>query len=135
MTAQAQAARVLIVEDNDAHACLAVKVLESAGYACAHAGSAERALELISAGPPDLVLMDLMLPGMSGIDAIGRLRAARETRGLRIIAVTSYRSELPGKECSWTGADAYIAKPYHYADLIELAQEVLGRGSREGKSG
>lgn len=127
MTQQAQAARVLVVEDNDAHAQLAVKILEGAGYACARAASAERALAMIAAGTPDLVLMDLILPGMSGLEAIGRLRADRAARLLRIIAVTSYRSDFPAKDCSLTGADAYIAKPYHYAQLIDLVHEVLRR--------
>lgn len=127
MTAQTQAVRVLIVEDNEAHARLAVKVLESAGYACTHAASAEQALELVAAAAPDLVLMDLMLPGMSGLQAIGRLRAAEATRALRIIAVTSYRSEFPEEDFLRSGADGHIAKPYHYANLIELARAVLAR--------
>lgn len=127
--------RVLVVEDNEAHAQLAVKILESAGYTCTRAGSAEQALELIAAGAPDLVLMDLMLPGMSGLEAIGRLRAEAATRALRIIAVTSYRSGFPAKDCSLTGADGYIAKPYHYAHLIDLAHEVLRRPGNRAEPG
>ena len=131
MTAHAQAMRVLIVEDNDAQAWLALKVLESAGYTCAHAASAEQALELIAASAPDLVLMDLMLPGMNGLEAIGRLRSAETTCALRIITVTSYPSEFPEEDFSRSGADGYIAKPYHYADLIDLVRAVLARARRE----
>ena len=135
MSGQARALRVLVVEGNDAHAQLAVRVLESAGYACARATNAERALELIAASAPDLVLMDLILPGISGLEAIGRLRAAEATRSVRIIAVTSYRSDFPARDCSLTGADGYIAKPYHYADLIDLAHEVLQRPREKSGGG
>lgn len=130
MTAQPQAAHVLIVEDNDAHARLAAKVLESAGYTCAHAASAEQALQLIAAGAPDLVLMDLMLPGMSGLEAIAKLRAENATRAPRIIAVTSHRHGFLEADVSRAGADGLIAKPYHYAHLIELARAVLARSRR-----
>lgn len=118
---------VLIVEDNDAHARLAQKVMQTAGYRCERAASAEEALKMIAAAPPDLVLMDIMLSGMTGLEAIARLRADEATRALPVIAVTSHRAEFPAEEAMRAGADAFIAKPYHYADLIELGRNLLAR--------
>lgn len=118
---------VLIVDDNAAHARIAQQVLELAGYTCACADTGEEAIERIAAAPPDLVLMDLFLPGMSGLEAARQLKATPATAAIPIIAITSHRQAFSVDEATRAGVEAYIAKPFHYADLIELAGKLLAR--------
>jgi CheY-like chemotaxis protein len=116
---------VLVVDDNNTDAWIARRKLEHAGFACLHAETAEQAFELIAAARPDLVVMDLGLPGMDGIEAIRRLRATEVTRSLPVIAITSFRADFPEKEAKRFGADAYIEKPNAYRTLVDAVRELL----------
>ncbi|HEX2825521.1 MAG TPA: phosphate regulon transcriptional regulator PhoB [Burkholderiales bacterium] len=120
-------ATILVVEDEpDIQELIAYNV-EKAGHVAQRAGSAEQALELIRDALPHLVLIDWMLPGMSGIDLAKALRGNRRTEGIPLIMVTARGAEqdkLAGLE---TGADDYMTKPFSPAELNARIKAVLRR--------
>jgi len=120
-------ATILVVEDEpDIQELIAYNV-EKAGHVVQRAGSAEQALEIIREALPHLVLIDWMLPGMSGIDLAKWLRGNRRTEGIPLIMVTARGAEqdkLAGLE---TGADDYMTKPFSPAELNARIKAVLRR--------
>jgi CheY-like chemotaxis protein len=116
--------RVLIVEDNAAHMQLAAYLLQLGGYEVLQASDAETGIALAAKEHPDLILMDVRLPGMDGVAAIQALKASRETFAIRIIAMTSYRGDYQGSVRA-SGADAFIEKPFHYDHLLGIVKTVL----------
>ena len=120
-------ATILVVEDEpDIQELIAYNV-EKAGHVAQRAGSAEQALEMIRDALPHLVLIDWMLPGMSGIDLAKWLRGNRRTEGIPLIMVTARGAEqdkLAGLE---TGADDYMTKPFSPAELNARIKAVLRR--------
>lgn len=121
--------RVLIVEDHPSHMELAAYILERGGYEVLQATSAEDGIALARSERPALILMDLRLPGMDGLEAIRVLRSDPETRDIKIIAVTSYRDEYGEQPLRIAGADALIRKPYHYDHFLGTLKDVLGETS------
>jgi len=120
-------ATILVVEDEPAIQELIACNLELAGYLPLKAPTAERALELIRETLPDLVLVDWMLPGVSGIELARRLRDDRRTRAVPIIMLTARaeeRDKLAGLE---TGADDYVTKPFSPRELMARIKAVLRR--------
>jgi two-component system, OmpR family, phosphate regulon response regulator PhoB len=120
-------ATILVVEDEpDIQELIAYNV-EKAGHVAQRAGSAEQALDMIREALPHLVLIDWMLPGMSGIDLAKALRGNRRTEGIPLIMVTARGAEqdkLAGLE---TGADDYMTKPFSPAELNARIKAVLRR--------
>jgi two-component system phosphate regulon response regulator PhoB len=120
-------ATILIVEDEpDIQELIAYNV-EKAGHEAQRAGSAEQALEMVRAALPHLILIDWMLPGMSGIELAKSLRSNRRTEGIPLIMVTARGAEhdkLAGLE---TGADDYMTKPFSPAELNARIKAVLRR--------
>ena len=121
--------RVLIVEDHPSHMELAAYMLERGGYEVLQATNAEDGIALARTERPALILMDLRLPGMDGVGAIRLLRSDPATRGIKIVAVTSYRDEYGEKPLHVAGADALIRKPYHYEHFLGTLRAVLGTSS------
>lgn len=120
-------ARILLVEDEPAIQELIVCNLELAGHEALRADSAEQAIESIRDSLPDLVLLDWMLPGMSGVDLARRLRADRRTRDVPIIFLTARseeRDKLAGLDL---GADDYVTKPFSPRELLARVKAVLRR--------
>ncbi len=120
-------ARILLVEDEPAIQELIVVNVELAGHEAVRADSAEQALESIRDSLPDLVLLDWMLPGMSGVDFARRLRAEKRTRDVPIIFLTARseeRDKLAGLEL---GADDYVTKPFSPRELLARIKAVLRR--------
>jgi two-component system phosphate regulon response regulator PhoB len=120
-------AKILLVEDEPAIQELIACNLELAGHEATRAESTERALELIQASLPDLVLVDWMLPGASGIELARRLRSDRRTRGIPIILLSARseeRDKLTGLEI---GADDYVTKPFSPRELNARIKAVLRR--------
>ncbi len=118
---------ILIVEDEAALVTLLRYNLERAGFGVAEALDGEEALTVIAERIPDLVLLDWMLPGVSGIEICRRLRRGAATRNLPIIMLTARSEEadrVRGLEC---GADDYVAKPFSPAELIARINAVLRR--------
>lgn len=121
------AATVLIVEDEPAIQELIAFNLQQAGHHPLRANDAEHALRLMQDALPDLVLLDWMLPGLSGIDLARRLRADRRTKTIPLIMLTARgdeRDKLAGLD---TGADDYITKPFSPRELLARIKAVLRR--------
>lgn len=116
---------ILIVEDNPSHMKLAADLLERSGYTVLRAADAESGLPMAREHRPDLVLMDLQLPGMDGIAATRMLKADAATRPIPVIVVTAYLDAHPEAEARAAGAAALIAKPYHYKDLLAAVAAAL----------
>lgn len=102
---------ILIVDDNPANLKLAHVVLASAGYQITTAADAEEALDRLTALHPDLILMDLQLPGMDGLELTQRLKADPATRDIVIVAMTAYAMKGDAARAAAAGCDGYIAKP------------------------
>jgi CheY-like chemotaxis protein len=102
---------ILVIEDNPSHLKLAHHVLDAAGYKVNGVEAAGEAIASIKADKPDLILLDLELPGMNGMDLVRKLKADPETRDIHIVAVTSYPERYPKAEALAAGCAAYIQKP------------------------
>jgi len=116
---------VLIVEDNEKNLKLVRDVLQVKGYETIEAGTAEDGLALAASRKPDLVLMDIQLPGMSGIDALKALRADPATAHIPVIAVTASVMQQDRKHITEAGFDAYLSKPLDIREFITTVKRVL----------
>jgi len=121
---------VLIVEDNPANLKLATLVLEDAGYRVLAAATANDAITIARTEMPQLILMDIQLPGMSGLDATRHLKAEPQTAGIPVIALTAFAMKGDEERILQAGCDGYIAKPFSYKDLLTQVAAILGN-SRE----
>lgn len=111
-------AKVLIVDD-EANIVISLEFLmEQAGYAVAIARNGDEALEKIESFRPDLVLLDVMLPGVNGFDILQRVRQQPEHRDMAIIMLTAKGREVEVTKGLALGADAYITKPFSTRDLL-----------------
>ena len=118
---------VLVVEDEDALATLLQYNLEKEGYRVALAADGEEALMQIEERLPDLVVLDWMLPKVSGVEVCRRLRSRAETRNLPIIMLTARGEESDRVRGLDTGADDYLTKPFSMAELAARIRAVLRR--------
>lgn len=117
---------VLIVEDNERNLKLVRDVLQARGYATLEAGTAELGLELARARAPALILMDIHLPGMSGIEALKALRADGATAAIPVIAITASVMQDSLREVMAAGFDALIEKPINVLGFLDKVKSVLG---------
>jgi two-component system cell cycle response regulator DivK len=115
---------VLIVEDNERSLKLERDVLQLEGYRTLEARTAEDGIELAVANAPDLILMDIRLPGIDGVEALHRLRADSRTVSTPVIALTSSAMNDDIERFREAGFDGYLAKPI---DLRQFKQEVAAR--------
>ena len=120
-------ARVLVVEDNPANMTLATFLLESAGHTVLKASDAETGVALAGAEQPDLILMDIQLPGMDGLKATGLLKADPLTRDIPVIALTALAMKGDEARIRAAGCDGYIAKPLSYKDFLATVSGELGK--------
>ena len=120
-------ARILIVEDNPANMTLAVFLLESAGHSVLSATDAEAGLTLARDKQPDLILMDIQLAGMDGLEATARLKRDAATRAIPVVAVTALAMKGDEERIRAAGCDAYIAKPIRYKDVLATIAAQLAR--------
>lgn len=127
----ALAAKVLIVEDEAPLAELLRYNLEAAGYKVLHADSGEEAEILVAEERPDLILLDWMLPSVSGIEICRRLRSRSETRHLPILMLTARGEEADRIRGLATGADDYVVKPFSLPELMARVKAILRRASPE----
>jgi CheY-like chemotaxis protein len=123
---------ILIVEDNEKNRKLVRDVLQFKGYRTLDAETAEIGLDLAREHRPALILMDIQLPGMNGIDALGHLRADAATRHIPIIAVTASAMMHDRQKILAAGFDAYQSKPIDVKGFLELVTRVLAAGPRGG---
>jgi len=120
-------AKVLIVEDNPANMTLAIFLLQSAGYAVLSATNAETGLALARHEQPDLVLMDIQLPGMDGLQATALLKADDATRAIPVIALTALAMKGDEERIRAAGCDGYIAKPLAYKEFLATVAAQLAK--------
>jgi two-component system phosphate regulon response regulator PhoB len=120
-------ARILIVEDEAALSTLLAYNLEKEGFTVRVAADGEQALEALAEEPPDLVLLDWMLPHLSGIEICRRIRRDPETRDLPVIMLTAKGEETDRIRGLDTGADDYVTKPFSPAELVARVRALLRR--------
>ncbi len=111
--------KVLVVEDNAANMTLAKFLLESAGHSVLAATDAESALALARREQPNLILMDIQLPGMDGLDATVLLKQDAATRDIPVIALTALAMKGDEERIRAAGCDGYIAKPMRYKEFLK----------------
>jgi two-component system phosphate regulon response regulator PhoB len=119
--------RILIVEDEDAQAEVLHYNFAREGFDATVARDGEEAMLLVEEQPPDLVLLDWMLPGASGLSICQRLRQRKETRGLPIILLTARGEEGDRVRGLESGADDYVVKPFSPVELVARVRAVLRR--------
>jgi two-component system cell cycle response regulator DivK len=120
-------ATVLVVEDNPANMTLAVLLLQREGHTVITAPDAEAGLTLARAERPDLILMDVQLPGMDGLEATALLKRDEATRAIPVIALTALAMKGDEERIRGAGCDAYIAKPMRYREFLAVVADQLAR--------
>lgn len=128
------AARILLVEDEAAQREVLCYNLAAQGYDVAEAASGDEALMLMDEATPDLVLLDWMLPGVSGIEICRRIKARKDTRHVPVIMLSARSEDVDKVRGLETGADDYMAKPYSVAELLARVRTQLRR-SRPAATG
>ncbi|HET7189776.1 MAG TPA: response regulator [Gemmatimonadaceae bacterium] len=118
-------ARVLVIEDNAANLTFAVFLLESASHEVMTATDAEAGLALAKSQMPDLILMDIQLPGMDGLEATAQLKRDDATRGIPVIALTALAMKGDEERIRAAGCDGYIAKPMNYKEFLAAVSAQL----------
>ena len=121
--------RILIVEDNPKNMKLVRDVLEHHGYTTIAAFSAEDALAAVAERPPDLILMDIALPGIDGFEALRRLESDPSTEAIPVCALTAFAMNDDRERCLQAGFDGYLVKPIN---VTEFPGQVRGLLDREG---
>ena len=118
-------ATILVVEDNVTNMELATFLLESAGHIVLRATDAEGGLALARTAHPDLILMDVQLPGIDGLEATKRLKGDVATRSIPVIALTALAMMGDEARVRAAGCDGYIAKPMRYREFLETVSASL----------
>lgn len=120
---------ILVVEDNPANMKLAVLLLEQAGHEILQASDAEEGIRLARERLPQLILMDVQLPGMDGLTATRLLKAGDATRTIKVVALTALVMHGDHEKIAAAGCDAYIAKPIRYREFLQVVAETLGKAT------
>jgi two-component system cell cycle response regulator DivK len=118
---------ILIVDDNAANLKLARVLLRGEGYDVRTASDAEEALQILETSRPRLILMDIQLPGMDGLELTRRLKAGPATKDIIIIALTAYAMTGDSEKARAAGCDGYVAKPIDTDALPLLIADYLSR--------
>ncbi len=121
--------KVLIVENNPANLTLATFLLKSVGHSVVTATDAETGLTLARDERPDLILMDIQLPGMDGLQATALLKKDDATRAIPVIALTALAMKGDEARIRAAGCDGYIAKPLAYRDFLATISAQLGKAA------
>jgi two-component system cell cycle response regulator DivK len=120
-------AKILVVEDNPANMTLAVFLLQSAGHHVLSATDAEAGLRMARAEQPTLILMDIQLPGMDGLQATMLLKKDAATQAIPVIALTALAMKGDEERIRAAGCDGYIAKPMRYQEFLATIATQLAR--------
>jgi two-component system cell cycle response regulator DivK len=117
--------KILVVEDNPANMALAIFLLESAGHTVLSARDAEAGLTMARNEQPDLILMDIQLPGMDGLAATALLKQDDATRAIPVIALTALAMKGDEERIRAAGCNGYVAKPLAYKDFLAVVSAQL----------
>ena len=134
MTVSEPAARILVVDDEPDIVALVVYHLAKAGYRVSSASTGTDALAVARRERPTLVVLDLMLPGMSGFDVLRAIRGNDETRDIAVLMLTARRDEPDRIEGLSLGADDYLTKPFSPQELVLRVQAILRRVTSGGRA-
>jgi two-component system cell cycle response regulator DivK len=116
---------ILIIEDNDKNMKLARDVLNAKGYATLEAVTGEEGVKLAKEKVPDLVLMDIQLPGINGIEAFRQIRADAKTARVPVVALTASVTPTDRSEITAAGFDAFIGKPISLKEFLETVKRLI----------
>lgn len=122
-------AKVLLVEDDLDIRTIVELALEE--HTCLHAGNGNEALHILGSADVDLVILDIMMPELDGIETLRRIRSDPDNRDVRVIMLTAKASEDDHLKGFRTGADAYLTKPFDLDELRRTLEDVMGRGGSE----
>ncbi|WP_016855573.1 response regulator transcription factor [Halomonas smyrnensis] len=125
--------KVLIVDDEPNIVLSLEFLMQQAGFEVVTAEDGETALARVSETRPDLMLLDISLPGIGGFDVLERLRADPDVARLPIIMLTAHGREVEREKGLALGADDYITKPFSTRELVERVKRLLGDAGREGE--
>ena len=123
---------ILVVDDNPTNVKLLSVLLAAGGYEVRAAGSAEQALAILEGYTPRLILVDIQLPGMNGLELTRALRRRPDTRDVAIVAVTAYAMKGDEDRARAAGCDNYVTKPINTRTLPALIAAELARASERG---
>ena len=115
---------ILIIEDNEKNLKLVRDLLRVKGYRTLEAGTAEVGIELARAHTPQLILMDIQLPGMDGVVALGQLKSGPTTGSIPVIALTAFAMPDDRQRFHSAGFDGYLVKPINIRELLEVVHTV-----------
>ena len=122
-------ATILVVEDNDENWDMLSRRLQRRGYLVVHAADGQQAVELAACETPDLILMDVSLPVMDGLEATRRIRARAQTQTIPIIALTAHAMSGDRERALAAGCDDYHAKPVELPRLLAQMEALLARAA------
>ena len=128
-------AHILIIEDNMANMKLVVLLLQNAGHTSQCAADAETGLTMARASRPDLILMDIQLPGMDGLAATVLLKSDPATASIPVLALTAMAMKEDREKTRLAGCDAYIAKPLRYLELYEKIDALVAQARLRATAG
>lgn len=117
--------KVLIVEDNELNMKLFHDLLQAKGYETLQTREGGRAIELAREHRPDLILMDIQLPGMSGVEVTEKIKADKDLKGIPIVAVTAFAMKKDEEWIRGGGCEAYLTKPITVAGFFETVGRFL----------
>jgi len=117
--------QILVVEDNEKNMKLFRDVLEATGYRLLEATTGEQAVDLAATHSPNLVLMDIQLPDIDGVEALGRLRGNERTASIPVVALTAQAMQDDRKRFLDAGFDGYISKPVDVVEFVKTVKEYL----------
>jgi two-component system cell cycle response regulator len=120
---------ILVIDDDPTHLKLATLVLDAAGHRVSDAEAAEQGFLAIKRDKPDVILLDLALPGMDGLTLVRRLKADPATRSISVVAVTAYLDRFGERDALAAGCNAYLVKPIDTRKLPRLIGEIAGEPS------
>src|SRR3990172_7587726 len=117
--------KILLVEDHPANVEMLKMGLEFLGYAVTAAGDGNEAVEMAASQLPDLIVMDIILPNLNGLEATSRIKSNPKTRAIPILAATALAMPGDMEKCLASGCDAYIAKPFTPKQLAASIEKLL----------
>ena len=120
---------VLLVEDEDNIALALTHLIGRAGYALHRVASGDDAMNALAEAPPDLVVLDVMLPGKSGYEVCQLIRRDEELKGVKVLMITAGGGEMERRKGMAVGADAFMTKPFSTADLTQKVCALLEDGA------